>query len=274
LYGEQCLVKSELGEATATRGSKRKRFYFLTGAGKASLVRAKEIRDSVHRPCNVCPRHFVSCQKLGMNKYIPILLFVGLMIACHKSGGPTSTAAFPNEIGDQWVYKYSPSGNPAADTGTVQVDIVGQITLPDGEPAKIWVTNYSNDPNPSDDTTLVVDSGSTVIIYYNNICPDCTSKMPAERKRYNFPLQVSDEWIYSLNDTTRVLGEPGLQVPAGNFPNTFQLSKTVGYSVESFTKDTIFITPAVGITKYFQNEFDQGPLPGNGLWELASYRLK
>jgi PadR family transcriptional regulator, regulatory protein PadR len=42
---EKGLVKSELGEATATRGGKRKRFYFLTGAGKASMVRAKEIRD-------------------------------------------------------------------------------------------------------------------------------------------------------------------------------------------------------------------------------------
>ena len=42
---EKGLVKSELGEATATRGGKRKRFYFLTGVGKASLLRAKEIRD-------------------------------------------------------------------------------------------------------------------------------------------------------------------------------------------------------------------------------------
>lgn len=44
---EKGLVKSELGEATATRGGKRKRFYFLTGAGKASMVRAKEIRDQL-----------------------------------------------------------------------------------------------------------------------------------------------------------------------------------------------------------------------------------
>ncbi|HTQ66034.1 MAG TPA: helix-turn-helix transcriptional regulator [Puia sp.] len=44
---EKGLVKSELGEATATRGGKRKRFYFLTGAGKASLVRTKEIRDQL-----------------------------------------------------------------------------------------------------------------------------------------------------------------------------------------------------------------------------------
>src|ERR1044071_231306 len=44
---EKGLVKSELGEASATRGGKRKRFYTLTSAGKASLLRAKEIRDTL-----------------------------------------------------------------------------------------------------------------------------------------------------------------------------------------------------------------------------------
>ena len=44
---EKALVKSELGEASATRGGKRKRFYTLTTAGKASLIRTKEIRDTL-----------------------------------------------------------------------------------------------------------------------------------------------------------------------------------------------------------------------------------
>jgi hypothetical protein len=196
------------------------------------------------------------------------------MIACHKSGGPASNMAFPDQIGDLWVYKYSPSGSAAADTGTIEVDIVGQTILPDGEPANIWVTKYSNDLGYPD-TTLVVDSASTVKIYFNNICPNCTDKMPEERTRYNFPLQVSNEWIYANNyDTSKVLDETGLHVPAGNFPNTFQLSKTAGFIVNSWVKDTIFITPAVGIIKYIQAEFSLGPFPGNGLWELASYQLK
>ena len=41
------LVKSELGEASPTRGGKRKRLYTLTSAGKASLLRTKEIRDTL-----------------------------------------------------------------------------------------------------------------------------------------------------------------------------------------------------------------------------------
>jgi hypothetical protein len=209
-----------------------------------------------------------------MNKNFTLLLSASLIMACHKSSGPTSNTTFPNQIGDNWVYKYSPSGSPSEDSGTIQVDIVGQTILPDGEPAKIWVTKYSNLPNYPD-TSLVVDSASTVKIYFNNICPNCTDKMPGEWKRFNFPLQVSDEWIYAnYYDTTKVLDELSLQVPAGYFPNTFQLSTTAGPVTNSFSRDTILITPAVGITKYLQNEFSLGPFPGNGLWELASYQLK
>jgi PadR family transcriptional regulator, regulatory protein PadR len=41
------LVKSQLGDATNTRGGKRKRFYQLTIPGKAALVRAKSMRDQL-----------------------------------------------------------------------------------------------------------------------------------------------------------------------------------------------------------------------------------
>lgn len=44
---EKGLAKSELGEASPTRGGKRKRIYVLSSAGKASLLRAKEIRDTL-----------------------------------------------------------------------------------------------------------------------------------------------------------------------------------------------------------------------------------
>jgi DNA-binding PadR family transcriptional regulator len=44
---EKGLIKSELGEATAIRGGKRKRYYFLTGTGKACLIKSKEIRDQL-----------------------------------------------------------------------------------------------------------------------------------------------------------------------------------------------------------------------------------
>lgn len=44
---EKGLVKSRLGEATSSRGGKRKRYYSVTNAGKAALIKAKELRDQL-----------------------------------------------------------------------------------------------------------------------------------------------------------------------------------------------------------------------------------
>lgn len=44
---EKGLVKSRLGEATSVRGGKRKRYYSVTSAGKAGLLRAREVREQL-----------------------------------------------------------------------------------------------------------------------------------------------------------------------------------------------------------------------------------
>jgi len=44
---EKGYLKSRLGEATQVRGGKRKRYYTVTNAGKASLIKAKEMRDQL-----------------------------------------------------------------------------------------------------------------------------------------------------------------------------------------------------------------------------------
>jgi len=44
---EKGLVKSKLGEATSTRGGKRKRYYSITNTGKAALIKSKEVRDQL-----------------------------------------------------------------------------------------------------------------------------------------------------------------------------------------------------------------------------------
>lgn len=46
---EKGLVKSRMGEATNTRGGKRKRYYEVTHAGKIALTNAKEVRESLWR---------------------------------------------------------------------------------------------------------------------------------------------------------------------------------------------------------------------------------
>jgi DNA-binding PadR family transcriptional regulator len=44
---EKGFVKSKLGEATQTRGGKRKRYYSITSAGKSGLIISKEVRDNL-----------------------------------------------------------------------------------------------------------------------------------------------------------------------------------------------------------------------------------
>lgn len=44
---EKGLLKSQLGEATKTRGGKRKRFYQVTNTGKTALIKTKEVRDEL-----------------------------------------------------------------------------------------------------------------------------------------------------------------------------------------------------------------------------------
>ena len=44
---EKGLAKSKLGDATSVRGGKRKRYYSVTGGGKAALQRAREVREGL-----------------------------------------------------------------------------------------------------------------------------------------------------------------------------------------------------------------------------------
>lgn len=44
---EKGLIKSKMGEATSVRGGKRKRYYSITSAGKAALIKTKEVRDQL-----------------------------------------------------------------------------------------------------------------------------------------------------------------------------------------------------------------------------------
>ncbi|GAB4043241.1 PadR family transcriptional regulator [Spirosoma jeollabukense] len=44
---EKGLVNSNLGESTSARGGKRKRYYSVTNAGKAALLKSKEVRDGL-----------------------------------------------------------------------------------------------------------------------------------------------------------------------------------------------------------------------------------
>src|ERR1044071_4434193 len=201
-----------------------------------------------------------------------------LIMSCSKEDNTTSNTAsnqnFPHEVGNQWIYKYDNGSNVDQ---YIDVDIVGSVVLPDGQNATIWTSTLQDGANQRfllDSSYVVVDDEKAV--FYAPPCLPCIPSTIEEKRRYMFPLQVGGLWFTDLvfGDTTKVLNDGSLTVPAGRFDNTFQLSRTIGYVTNSYTYDTIWLTPNIGMTKYFQNQYSLGPVPGNGVWELASYQLK
>ena len=207
-----------------------------------------------------------------MKKYfwLPAIL-VFAIASCKKEDMGANSASntdFPNAVGNHWRYKYTISGLL---TDYIDVDVVGQGTLPDGQKANIWVSRIQS----FNDTSYVVSNGGIVKVY-NKPCWVCTKPMPYERMRYVLPLQTGNSWFTNAfyGDTTKVLGQSILAVPAGTFANTYELSKTRGYVTNSRTNNRVWVTPGVGITKLNQVELSLGGVTGNGLWELDSYSLK
>ena len=204
---------------------------------------------------------------------VNLLLCVLLLsiLSCRKSNtsGPSST--FPNTIGDHWRYNYTPTPTFPPTPGYIDVDIVGEGVLPDGELAKIWaykILSYT-------DTTYVV-ADEQVVKIFDKPCPGCTLYMPYERMRYQLPLQTGNFWYTNarFGDTTRVLAEYAVTVPAGSFENTFELLKKQNYVTNSWENNQVWFSPTIGLVKLNQVEWSIGPLLGNGLWELESYSLK
>ena len=92
---------------------------------------------------------------------------------------------FPNEVGNHWAYRLKGYGSSADSIDSINVDIIGQILLPDGRYAKIWIYRYPNGV----DTNYVVSDAETIKIYYEyyNYCNPCSGIMPREKFKYCLP---------------------------------------------------------------------------------------
>lgn len=202
-------------------------------------------------------------------KIFLLLLLVILNISCKKDNIIQSNDNFPNKLGYQWVYKLTTNS-----IDTVKVEIVGQGTLPNGASAKIWKYTYKYTSQTYIDTVWVSYINNDVRIY-DNPCKACTNQMPFERLHYILPLSVGRSWFTNAayGDTTKVLDQEDISVPEGIFANVFRLSKVRGYVTNSWTNDTIYFKEQVGLVKLNQNEFNLGPVIGNGIWELISYNF-
>jgi hypothetical protein len=207
---------------------------------------------------------------------ISLTLFT-ILFSCKKVSETTPLSDFPNNVGNHWRYEFQ-STDPVTKS-YIDVDIIGTGKLPNGQLAKIWVYSFMKfrETNLSfRDTNYVVSDDKNVIIYANP-CRTCAKpqQMPYEKMKYVLPLKTGNFWLTpSIRDTTKVLVSTVLNVPAGNFKNTFELSNRRAYVTNSWTNNVIWFTPNIGMTKLKQSQFDLGPYPTNGNWELIDYSLK
>jgi hypothetical protein len=192
-----------------------------------------------------------------------------ITISCTKDFSNTDSE-FPNRVGYEWTYLLQSDNEEA----TMQVRVVGEGTLPNGVHAKIWKYTYQFPTSTFIDTVWVCNLNQDIILY-DKPCPTCTNPMPNERMRYVLPLQTGNTWSTdaAYGDTTKVLNVLNLTVQSGSFSEVYQISHTKGYVTNSWTKDTLYFKERVGLIKFVQEEYNLGPIIGNGTWELTYYNF-
>jgi len=210
-----------------------------------------------------------------MKKALVIILSILSFASCNKINNIYNTRQnFPNKVGYQWTYRLINSNIDSIDT--VEVEIVGQGTLPNGDSANIWKYTYKYSFMTYIDSVWVSSINNDVRFYdSDNPCSTCPNQMPFERLRYVLPLSVGKSWYTTApyGDTTKVLDQENVSVPMGTFTNVFRLSKFRGPVTNSWTTDTIYFKEHIGLVKFRQAEYSLGPVIGNGIWELIGYNF-
>ncbi len=196
-----------------------------------------------------------------MKKTLLLLGLSSLLTFCKKNdpGVDSSIASlFPNDVGDNWTYQ-----SVSSPSQTLMVQIVGNGTLPNGTGVKLWKYTYP----AFIDSMWVAEVGDTVIFYTTSY---------TEQRRLVFPLTVGKTWYTNAvyGDTTKVLAETTTTVPLGQYTDVFEVAQKVGPVTNSSVNDTLWLEEHIGFVKLSQNEYNLGPEPGNGVWELTSYSLK
>jgi len=208
-----------------------------------------------------------------MRKLSPFIIVISLafLSSCRIENNPVANiiSEFPNEIGNHWRYLYT-WGVVNIHLDTIDVDIVGTRTITGGQVAKVWAYKYKSNTSIVHDTSYVVVDSQLVKIYFYQY------GSYYERRRYKLPVTVGSVWTIpqNLRDTTWVLGNYAVTVPAGTFANTYELRHERKPIVNTWTNNKIWFSPQVGVVKFNQFEYDLGPVLGNDLWELISYTVQ
>ena len=200
--------------------------------------------------------------KLVFYKII-LILFVSLLIASCESStdnnpSPESTAVFPNEVGDEWIYAVHDSVSNSTDT--LRVNIIGTVRS-NGKNLKIWVRKSQT----ISDTFYVTAENNTVYFY-------AASDPNVADQTIEFPLVVGKYWLNPGKqfDSTIVRTRESVTVPTDTYPDAFRLERRWG-SFNIYGNSTTWFADNVGIVKLYRRIYGFDNVKET--WELLSYTV-
>lgn len=205
-----------------------------------------------------------------MNKY-PLILFCTVLLigiatfsTCQDTYVPLSQSEqkFPNSIGNSWTYAVYDSTEQ--DAFTVQVSIVGETTLSNGEPATIWQYTWPDRV----DTQYVQKLDNQIRTYKEtDVAHTYTTIL------LDFPLEEGKKFGRSeAADTSDIVLEDSVTTPAGSFERGFKINRSRS-SFNYWLIEHFWFVPHVGIVKMHRKEYPFGPVT-NRTWILLEYELQ
>jgi len=152
----------------------------------------------------------------------------------------------------------------------LQVSIMGTTHYSDGTPATIWKWIWPENMNQKafgTDTTYVIVKGDSILISpYLHVYSNGTKLID---HIYIFPLQAGQVWRHDA-DSSQVVSEDSLTVPAGSFGGVYRIH-TTGGGPNYFLDRNIWFKPGVGIIQMYQKRFYGGFY---GTLKLVDYHVK
>lgn len=197
-------------------------------------------------------------------RYIFLILILSVVfISCKKDNTQieniNGSEYFPNTVGDYWKYKYVDSLINNS-TSFVDVNIVGNKTLPNGQNAKVWVFNFKDHAY----TNYVYQTGDT--IKFLNVYLEIVNT-------YVTPLLLNNKWENSfLFDSIQVKQQRSFILNKKNFDNSFLLNEH-GYSFNYYLTRVEWFCPNIGMLTKTRKEYNLGYVD-DSYWELVEYQLK
>lgn len=205
------------------------------------------------------------------------LFLLGLLLSCNKHTPEQNTPYdkyFANNVGNYWEYDVYDSSSVRVHSDyprayTVKVIISGIQKLVDGKDATVWEYQYPW----GNDTNYVRLVGDTVKIF-DRVYSRSIEDLNFPRQIFLLPFEISKRWDGKLLyiDTSRVIRQEDVTVPAQTFTNCFDLFRHyLGPNLEY--NDSYWFKPNIGMVKIYLHEYNLGPVTIE-LWRLKRSVLR